>query len=263
MDTPPHDRQQLATGLSQAVCASKKWGGLHLIAAFGTLVIVGITAPKNAYTQTSSTDTNPTGIDIIPTDLPAHASTMPPANQPVSLLPGTIPVNITLEEDLEIPSLATQYHQTLTGNAPVRRQQRPASAQNAQSTGEKAPDQTRPSVGTAPNSSELIATKTDPSQSMNTASRSKNAAANANTSEYLIQLGAFRDTISAETYWASFRIRYPELAQTHQKTIVSADLGTKGIYHRLQLVGFITPDQAEQKCRQLKADGTDCFAILH
>ncbi|WP_430475245.1 SPOR domain-containing protein [Thalassospira lucentensis] len=263
MDTPPHDRQQLATASSQAVCASKKWGGLYLIAAFGTLVIAGITAPINAHAQTSNGDTIPTGIDIIPTDLPAHASTVSQPNQPVSLLPGTIPASVTLKEDLEIPSLATQYHQTLTGNAPIRRQQRPTSVQKAQSTGKDAPEQPRPSEGKTPSSSELIATKTDMSHSVNTASRSENAAASANSNAYLIQLGAFRDTISAETYWASFRIRYPELAQTHQKTIVSADLGTKGIYHRLQLVGFITPDQAEQKCRQLKADGTDCFATQH
>jgi len=256
MDTPPHDRQHLETSSSQSVCASPKWGGLYLIAAFGACALIGGAASSNAHAQASNSDTFPTGIEIIPTDLPAHASSMPPANQPISLLPGTIPMDDTIKEDLEIPSLATQYHQTLIGKAPVRRA---TTVRKAKHTVRGTPNQPPFTQETIPNSSEFLATATPTSSAPPTGSKPKSFDPNAKA--YLIQLGAFRDTISAETYWASFRIRYPELSKTYAKQIVSADLGTKGIYHRLQLVGFTNPDLAKQKCRQLKTDGTDCFAI--
>lgn len=72
--------------------------------------------------------------------------------------------------------------------------------------------------------------------------------------------GAFRDSFTAETYWASFSIRYPKLSKAHDKQIISADLGSQGTYHRLQLLGFADAASAQKQCRQLKADGTDCFA---
>ena len=77
---------------------------------------------------------------------------------------------------------------------------------------------------------------------------------------FAIQLGAFRDTISAQTYWASFMIRYPDLAQSHPRNLSTTDIGTKGTFHRLRLGGFADIASAEKQCRQLLADGTDCFA---
>ena len=81
------------------------------------------------------------------------------------------------------------------------------------------------------------------------------------TGPYAIQLGAFHDTISAQTYWASFSIRYPDLVKAHQREIATADLGSKGVFHRLRLAGFPNQSSANEKCRQLIADGTECFAI--
>jgi cell division septation protein DedD len=221
-------------------------------------------APPIADAQTPSsnsdviTDGMTSGIDMIPTDLPTHATSTPSGNGPVSLLPGTIPANHNgLTED-EIPSLATQYHQTLTGNAPARRNQPAAKSTPSKPTAQPQP-MARSLAPTAP--SPTVVTTTPAQATVGPPPISPvETAAPAVTGPYLIQLGAFRDAVLAETYWASFKIRYPDLADTHGKQITTADLGENGIYHRLQLTGFATSEMAKQKCRQLAADGTDCFA---
>lgn len=250
MFRPPRDRQRPATNPSHAECASLKRGGrfcfLHLLACLG--IIGGVTAPSLTEAQTT-TDTFPTGAAIIPNDLPAHASTVQTEKGPLSLLPGTIPADSNAIDVEEIPSLATRYQQTLSGQKPVRRQLTKSMSTPSKPaiTSTHAP---APAVNTKPIQIETTSTPNAPIET----------AAPAESGSYLIQLGAFRDTITAETYWASFRIRYPELAKSFEKQIVSADLGTRGIYHRLRLSGFDSPERAKQQCRQLIADGTECFA---
>lgn len=252
MFRPPRDRQTSATYPSHAACASMKRGGrfhfLPILVSFG--IIGGTIIPASTFAQTAN-NTIPTGAAIIPTDLPAHASTVQSEKGPLSLLPGTIPADSNAIDLEEIPSLATRYQQTLSGQKPVRRQP-------ARSVVTPAKPTTTPTRALAPtlNASTKpaeVETTMAPVPPIETAMPTGNGV-------YLIQLGAFRDTITAETYWASFRIRYPELAKSFEKQIVSADLGTRGIYHRLRLAGFDSSERAKQQCRQLIADGTECFA---
>lgn len=248
---PPRDRQQCPTVSSPFARASSKRGGLFIfvMAAFALATIL----PSRAVSQTTP-DPVPTGVAIIPTDLPAHASTAQTNNGPVSLLPGTIPANNAITEETEIPSLATQYHQTLTGTgtAPARPSRHQQSDTPTPLTGRQVQPAAKSLTPTVANSSSKETPVVKITAPVETA-------APAPTGNHLIQLGAFRDMITAETYWASFRIRYPALAKTYGKQIIAADLGSQGIYHRLQLTGFVTPDSAKQQCRQLQADGTDCF----
>jgi len=79
--------------------------------------------------------------------------------------------------------------------------------------------------------------------------------------DFVMQLGAFRTAISAETYWASFAIRYPDLAAQHHHYLGVIDLGEKGRFHRLRIGGFASLAQAKEKCRQLAADGTACIGL--
>lgn len=243
MFRPPRDRQQCPTVSSPFVRVSIKRGGrfFFVVSAFAIASIL----PNHATPQTANGPI-PTGTAIIPTDLPARASTAQTGNGPVSLLPGTIPARDTIGEEPEIPSLATQYHQTLTG-APVS--PRPTKS-------------SPPAPQGLPTTNDLSATVVVTSKPKPAAKMTApvETALPATSGHHLIQLGAFRDVITAETYWASFRIRYPELAKSYEKKIIAADLGSQGIYHRLQLTGFVSPDIAKQQCRQLQADGTDCFA---
>lgn len=241
--TPPGPRHH-AIDASRGFPAIGKRGSVCLFATVGMLAAFGCLAPTGARGQETGTTDMPTGIRMIPTDLPAHVSTARDPRQPVSLLPGTIPADRTIESDVEIPTLSQQYHQTLTGAArkrPVR-----ATAPTRHQT--TRPRQDRKS---APRSSGPVASQT---------ARLSGTSTTGKKDAHLIQLGAFRDVITAETYWASFQIRYPDLAQSHPRYLMTANLGDKGIYHRLQLGGFASDRQAQEKCRQLLADGTDCFA---
>jgi len=205
------------------------------------------------------------GLDAIPTDIPVHASSPSPINQPFSLLPGTIRTEPVLLEDTERPSLAEQYRMerqgfkrapsqaTVVKRAPETSPAPTAALQPASAKTVSAANAPQPAIpATMPESG--------PSQTAAIADSGTFPAATDNA--FAIQLGAFRDTISAQTYWASFMIRYPDLAKSHQRSLSMADLGAKGIFHRLRLGGFADMTSAETKCRQLLADGTDCFATL-
>lgn len=78
---------------------------------------------------------------------------------------------------------------------------------------------------------------------------------------YAVQLGAFRSAIGAETYWASFAIRYPQLAETYHHYLGTVDVAGKGQLHRLRMGGFASLAAAKEKCRQLQADGIDCIGL--
>lgn len=44
-----------------------------------------------------------------------------------------------------------------------------------------------------------------------------------------------------------------------EPVVVRADLGTKGVFYRLRLVGFDNQKDAGRECSALKAKGIKCF----
>ncbi len=255
MPKPPHKCANKAVSASQPFGIGGTWGGLRFTVGLAIALLNAITLVSTAMAQTPSPDVGQTGIDMIPTDLPALATSVPTGNQPVSLLPGTIPTSANITEETEIPSLADQYHRSITGQAPIRpvRKQAPPTATKPAYI---PASPTTASVNTTPSAMPTQRTVASTSASVNLVE----TAAPADQNRHFIQLGAFRDSFTAETYWASFSIRYPKLSKAHDKQIISADLGSQGTYHRLQLLGFANAASAQKQCRQLKADGTDCFA---
>ncbi len=213
-------------------------------------------AQSSSYTTGKSipaTRMMPSGVDAIPNNLPVHASGTSPINQPLSLLPGTIPDHPISIEDVDLPSLAEQYRLEKQGirRAPqVRSTTKSATPKTVVQKTSAQPISTataRPMIGTE--------TKAETKAETNPGYIAPETGSN-----YIIQLGAFHDAISAQSYWASFMVRYPDLVQSHPRSLSTADLGTKGTYHRLRLGGFADFTSAQAKCRQLLADGTDCFA---
>lgn len=252
MTRPPQNNPDYSASLPRKVGMSAFRGGLSFLTGFVVSLSISLAITSTAQAQAAGSTAIPTGVDIIPTDLPAHASEPVSSNRPRSLLPGTIPIDNTIEGDDELPSLATQYYQTLTGAAPKAVQRKAPAA--VKPTTQKLP---------APLATE-ISTKNAASVARTETATYMPATPPADPDgKYLIQLGAFHDTITAESYWASFMVRYPDLSKSHDKQIVTADLGTKGIFHRLQLTGFGDFESAKQQCRRLKTDGTDCFATHH
>ena len=118
MPKPPHKCANKAVSASQPFGIGGTWGGLRFTVGLAIALLNAITLVSTAMAQTPSPDIGQTGIDMIPTDLPARATSAPTGNQPVSLLPGTIPTSANITEETEIPSLADQYHRSITGQAP-------------------------------------------------------------------------------------------------------------------------------------------------
>ncbi|MCC9622646.1 SPOR domain-containing protein [Thalassospira sp. MA62] len=233
------------------------------------MMLVTLGFSPSAHAQTSlqqaphiavDTSDNRSGIDMIPTDLPAHASTAADDDQPLSLLPGTIPVFTNATEEKPTPSLAEQYQNTLDGTPLRRGSPRKSPPKKDNVTVPAAPPVVVKGLVPPP-----VTTRPSPQQGMLAPVAATTPAAGTTptqevASSYVIQLGAFKSPIEAQTYWASFRIRYPDLSRDHERRLETADLGTRGAFHRLQLAGFQSLSNAQEKCRQLMADGTECFA---
>ncbi|MFN3835673.1 MAG: SPOR domain-containing protein [Glycocaulis sp.] len=86
------------------------------------------------------------------------------------------------------------------------------------------------------------------------------AAGTASTSgNFVVQIAAFRTVDEAEDAWINFVSRFPDLARGRGPSIVEANLGARGIYHRLRIAGFETRDEASRYCQTLSSRGQDCL----
>ena len=79
------------------------------------------------------------------------------------------------------------------------------------------------------------------------------------TGDWVVQIAAFRTRDEAEAGWIAFRTRYGELAEGRAPDVETADLGARGIYHRLRIAAFAERAGAEGYCRALQEAGQDCL----
>lgn len=76
---------------------------------------------------------------------------------------------------------------------------------------------------------------------------------------FVVQIAAFRSIEEAEEAWIAFIARFPDLAAGRSPSIVEADLGARGVYHRLRIAAFATRDDASRYCQTLSSRGQDCL----
>ncbi|MFC4724169.1 SPOR domain-containing protein [Glycocaulis abyssi] len=76
---------------------------------------------------------------------------------------------------------------------------------------------------------------------------------------FVVQIAAFRTIEEAEEAWIAFVTRFPDLASGRNPSIVEANLGARGIYHRLRIAAFETRDDASRYCQTLSSRGQDCL----
>lgn len=76
---------------------------------------------------------------------------------------------------------------------------------------------------------------------------------------FVVQIAAFRTIEEAEEAWIAFVTRFPDLASGRSPSIVEANLGARGIYHRLRIAAFETRDDASRYCQTLSSRGQDCL----
>jgi len=88
------------------------------------------------------------------------------------------------------------------------------------------------------------------------------AAAPAETSAPLkgwsVQLASAASEDAAWSVWKKMKARNKAL-ESKDPVVVRADLGTKGIFFRVRLVGFDSQSEASGECSKLKSRGVKCF----
>lgn len=73
-----------------------------------------------------------------------------------------------------------------------------------------------------------------------------------------VQLASATTEDSAWSTWKKMQARNKALV-AEQPVVVRADLGAKGVFYRVRLVGFDTQDDASRACARLKSRGVKCF----
>jgi hypothetical protein len=75
----------------------------------------------------------------------------------------------------------------------------------------------------------------------------------------ILQIGAYKSQADADTAWKTYKAKHAALLSGATENVQQADLGDKGIWYRLRIVGFPSKDVASAMCDRLKADGGGCF----
>lgn len=77
-------------------------------------------------------------------------------------------------------------------------------------------------------------------------------------SGWSVQIASATTEEAAWSSWNKMKSRNKALAGK-EPVVVRADLGTKGVFYRVRLVGFDTQGEASKECARLKSRGVKCF----
>ena len=73
-----------------------------------------------------------------------------------------------------------------------------------------------------------------------------------------VQIASAATEAAAWSTWKKMRARHKALS-AKEPVVVRADLGTKGVFYRVRLVGFDTQTDANSECAKLKRKGVRCY----
>jgi Tfp pilus assembly protein PilF len=73
-----------------------------------------------------------------------------------------------------------------------------------------------------------------------------------------VQIASATTEDAAWSTWNKMKTRHKALS-SKEAVVVRADLGTKGVFYRVRLVGFDTQGEANRECSRLKSSGVNCF----
>jgi len=85
------------------------------------------------------------------------------------------------------------------------------------------------------------------------------AALGARSGTHVVQIGAFRSSAEAQAQWNRLQTRLGDFLSGKSDDIERADLGDRGVYHRLRIGPFSSYDTATAFCADLKTRGQDCL----
>lgn len=76
---------------------------------------------------------------------------------------------------------------------------------------------------------------------------------------HVVQVGAFRSNAEAMAQWGRMQTKLGDFLNDKGPDIERADLGDRGVYHRLRVGPFASSDAAKTYCAGLKERGQDCL----
>jgi hypothetical protein len=78
---------------------------------------------------------------------------------------------------------------------------------------------------------------------------------------FRVQLAAYRTPEAALAGWKALQARYEDLLGSLEPTVVRADLGDRGVFHRLQAGPYVSTEAANAACTALRARNQACLVI--
>lgn len=76
---------------------------------------------------------------------------------------------------------------------------------------------------------------------------------------YAVQVSSQRNEKEAQPSFRALQAKYPKLLGGREPMVRRADLGAKGVYYRAMVGPFVTAEQANELCSNLKAAGGSCI----
>jgi hypothetical protein len=74
-------------------------------------------------------------------------------------------------------------------------------------------------------------------------------------------LGAYKSRRATEENWAGLQKSHAEILGALSLVISQADLGSRGIFYRMQTGAFASSGEAAALCGKLKAVNADCMVV--
>ena len=87
------------------------------------------------------------------------------------------------------------------------------------------------------------------------------SAAPAASGQYMAQLGAFSSDEDAKAAWEKISAMHGGMFPTKDYIVQRADLGAKGVFHRLQMGPFESETAARKVCEYLQQNKQGCFVV--
>jgi len=78
---------------------------------------------------------------------------------------------------------------------------------------------------------------------------------------YRLQLGSERSEAKAHEVWERLSSQYPDLLKDVSLTVMKADLGSKGVFYRVQAGSIRDAVQAQQRCAELIKLRAECLVL--
>jgi tetratricopeptide (TPR) repeat protein len=189
--------------------------------------------------------------DAIQTAVVSPASDLPAAKVPSASLMGDDAQVAEATGKLYTDRVPQEQVRVASAEPVADAQPTAASAEEKVLAVEDVPEDTKPTAAAEPASDETFTASVDAAPAAEPAPAKKIIG-------WSVQLASATTEDSAWSTWKKMQARNKALA-SQEPVVVRADLGAKGVFYRVRLVGFESQGDANRACSKLKSKGVKCF----